>query len=122
MPDIASIKFAEARRALEKSAGAAPEWFDRANDVIARTKNGDTILIHAILEGLKAAYEAGQAGKGLPPLKLVQPIATNAAAAKHAAAEIPPAQVGRVVRARTTTKPAPVVLAPPRRLVRSSIK
>lgn len=68
MPDSASMKFGVAWKALHKAAAADREWFTRANDIMALSNSGDYLAVHAIMIGLKAAYEAGRAGKGLPPL------------------------------------------------------
>ncbi len=69
MPDQSSVNFGEAWNAYGKDADAYPEWFDRANDTLESARDGKMLMAHAILIALKAAYEAGQAGKGLPPIK-----------------------------------------------------
>ena len=80
MAQPAAINFGLAYKALQKAADAHPEWFDRARDVLKRTEDGHVLLLHAVLEGLQEAYEAGQRGRGLPPLRFVQSIANAPAA------------------------------------------
>lgn len=75
MSDRASVTFAQAHKALCKSADANPDWFRLACDTLKRTDDGKVLLLQAMLEGLKEAYEYGKAGKGLPPLKHLQSIA-----------------------------------------------
>lgn len=102
-----SVNFGVAHRALQKAADASPEWFDRARDVLKRTDDGSVLLMHALLEGLKAAYDAGRAGKEPPPLQYVQSIAEmqkkNKASDDETGPDMHPAAVAR----RSTRRPAP---------------
>lgn len=75
MADQSSSRFSTAYNNLRKAADANPEFFTLARDVHKRTDDGSVLLMHALLEGLKEAYEAGRAGKPVPQPKLVQPIA-----------------------------------------------
>lgn len=108
MPSQASINFSEAHARFSKAADKTPEWFDRANDAYAATGDGKKLLLHAIMDALKEAYDAGRSGKGLPPLHIVEPHATRAAAAKAAGR-----QSSAEPQQAATTKPGRVSRTPP---------
>lgn len=44
---------------LEKTAREIPEWMELAREVMSRWEQGQTFLLPAIAEGLKAAYDKG---------------------------------------------------------------
>lgn len=122
MADAASVKFAQAYKALRKAADAAPEYFDLARDVLRRHDDGSVLLAHALMMGLQQAYEAGLAGKPVPPPTLVgtttklQSIA-NYGEVEDAGEPAAPARAARVVR--TAPKPTTPTL---KRIVRRAPK
>lgn len=120
MADNASVRFAAAYKKMHKAGQADPAWFDRARDVLKRADSGDTLLLHALADGLREAYEAGKAGRGLPPLKLVEPGSTKTeqetATAWRAEARPAPAPATRITR-----RPAPAPVPSTRtRIVRTA--
>jgi hypothetical protein len=116
MADQANVRFAQATKALKKAADADPEWFDVARDVLRRSDSGSVLLLHALLDGLKEAYECGRQNKGPPPLRFVQSIAKMQ---EEAAAEREPPAAPRLRRA-PQPKPVEVKPAPVRRVVRGA--
>lgn len=115
MPSRESTNFAEAHRKLQKAAQQNPEWFDRARDVLKHTDDGSMLLLHALMDGMREAYEAGRAGKEPPPLRLVQSSAelrslnSNAWREEPAGPDMHPAAVAR----RTSRRAVPVPDAQP---------
>ncbi len=97
-----------ALKALNKAASANPAWFDIARDVLRRTDDGSVLLLHAMLEGLKDAYERGKAGLPPPPLKLVEPVANYKEPEHLDAVEAAPAAKRVTRRAAPAPAPAPV--------------
>lgn len=111
MPDRAAVNFAAARKALQKAADQHPEWFDRARDALRRSDEGKVQLLHAMMDGLREAYEAGRAGKPPPPLKYVKSIATMKEEAQPAPQRVmrsKPAEPVAPARPRMMRRAAPV--------------
>lgn len=107
MPNPESTKFGELHRKLQKAADAAPEFFDLARDVMKRYDLRDALLMHALMDGLREAYEAGRAGRGLPTLRFVQSIADMKKAAEVSDTADAAPEAVEVSNARRSRRPAP---------------
>jgi hypothetical protein len=122
MADAASVKFAQAYKALRKAADANPEYFDLAREVLRRHDDGSVLLMHALMMGLQQAYDAGRAGKPVPLPTLVQTSAELKSIANRGdeAEEEPAAAPARPQRvSRTPQKPVTPTL---KRIVRRAPK
>ena len=130
MADAASVKFAQAHKALRKAADASPEYFDLARDVLRRHDDGSVLLLHALMLGLQQAYEAGRAGKPVPLPTLVRTSAELQSIAnrgeeepvKHGFAAYEPESATARPQRVTRTPPKPTTPTLKARIVRRAPK